>query len=107
MDERFDVLGIQLECPLELTQRALPLPKQGEGYAEEMMDVGEGTSRVHHRLEQVDGSIVVLHDKSLPGPCQQELSLPGHKPPDTIERNGEHPPETAFSACSRALRWTW
>jgi hypothetical protein len=49
------------------------------------MYVGERATRVHHRFEEMNRPVVVLDYETLPGACQQELSLPGHRPPETIE----------------------
>jgi hypothetical protein len=88
VDQGLHILGIELQRAFQLTQRALRLPQQREGHAEQMMDVGKGASRVHYRLEQVNRAVVVLYHESLPGPRQQELSLPGHTPPGTSVRSG-------------------
>ena len=50
-----------------------------------MMDVGERPPGIDDRFQQMDRAVIVLHHESLPGACQQELSLPGHRPPETIE----------------------
>jgi hypothetical protein len=49
-----------------------------------MMDVGERSPGVDHGFQQVNHPGLILHDESLPGARQQELSLPGHRPPETI-----------------------
>ena len=97
MDQGLDILGIQLQRAVQLLQSALRLSQERQRNPEEVVHVGKCPPGIDHRFEQVDGAIVILNHESLPGPRQQELSLPGHKPPEPLD-------ETTNTVRKRGLR---
>jgi len=81
MNQGLDVIGIELQCAFQLLQGALGLSQERERNPEEMVHVGKCPAGIDHGFEQVDGAVIILNYESLSGPRQQEISLPGHKPP--------------------------
>ena len=68
MDERLEIARVELERAAELAQRFLLAADQREGDADEVVDIGEGTTRRDDFLEQIDGPVIILDREALARP---------------------------------------
>ena len=68
MNERLEIARVELERAAELAQRFLWASDQREGDSDEVVDIGEGTTRRDDFLEQIDGPVIILDREALTRP---------------------------------------
>src|SRR3989441_763304 len=102
VDERFDVLRVQLQRAVELCQGLVLLAHQRVRQAQQVMGVGERAARRDDFLEQVDRAVVVLQLKPLAGLLDEMLRTDVHGSPRTSGRSAGSLPRSRRAAGSRA-----